>query len=236
MALHHAERVAEVVDLVAQRGGLELIDDGIALELSDRLQGAIERIAHRFEIALAEFARAGRRFARGADGDLGQRLAEETLASLQAFFIGGAPAMNAALTKVMEGGDGGQGGWQTERRHRLAGHAACQQSRTEPHGDGRHYHAVPEPGHEGQVQQAKGQRQCQHTAHTERRDEAAARHHEPQAKGPPRGARAEQGRQQAECADRDVDDEIATMARGRHRSLVGGAKQRAVAHDFVIQR
>ena len=33
-----------MVDLVAQCGGLELIDDGVALEFTDRLQRAIEYV------------------------------------------------------------------------------------------------------------------------------------------------------------------------------------------------
>ena len=50
-----AQHIAEVVDLIAQRAGLELLDDVEAVEGLYRLERAIERKAERREILRVQF-------------------------------------------------------------------------------------------------------------------------------------------------------------------------------------
>ena len=105
-----------MVDLIAQRGGLELIDDGIALEFADRLQSTVERVTHRLQIAQAEFTRAGEWFARCGGRDFGERVAEKFLTGLETQLVGATLAGNGALAEVVERRDGGECRWQTEHR------------------------------------------------------------------------------------------------------------------------
>ena len=97
MALRQTEREAEVVDLVAKRGGLKLIDDVVALVLADRLQGPIEDVAQRSQLVRIQLPFAHCRFRDHALADLGDGRRIEAATHREALAVRRALAHPAVL-------------------------------------------------------------------------------------------------------------------------------------------
>ena len=172
-ALQHAEAVAEVIDLIAQRRGLELIDLVVAVHLTDRLQRAIEPVARCCEVVGREFALGHCRHRRCNFDRLGDRGPDAALARLELRQLGSLARLLPLIRIDADSRDcRGDEIWREEPAL-LARHLTGEQRRAEPYDDGRNHHPGAEPCEHGEREQRHRQREQQDRPSADREESAA---------------------------------------------------------------
>ena len=226
--VREAQRITQIVHLVAHGRGLELLDPFEAVELVDRLQRPIQREAQRREIVLAElrYLRQARRGARGRRRDPAPEHAVQLVAHL-ALAVDGPRAQREAETDRAG----------RERRHEHVrpdervgvAHRARPERRRQPGGRGRQGIAGGEPqkqsDHDEQHRGEDEQRVDGYAAGAARQivHEATAGKHETEAES--LHAARIRGERDGESDRRDhgVERRRAPQAAARHRAESRGA-------------